>query len=218
VDRIQKHPRKYYNLPDDKYLFLYIFDFNSSVVRKNPLAAILAFKKAFSKSKKNVGLVLKAMNITSDDVIWLSVLKECESDNRIYLLTQTLSRMDLLGLINSIDAYISLHRSEGFGRSIAEAILLQKSIIATGYSGNVDYMSILKIQCVDSNLIELKSSDYHWQEEDDKAMWADPSIDSAAKLMNDACCTSNLKYLTDIFSPVNIGDVMCKVISKMKWA
>jgi glycosyltransferase involved in cell wall biosynthesis len=174
VDRLKKHPRKYYGLPDKKYLFLYVFDFNSSVARKNPMAAVNAFKLAFPQTDKSVGLVLKTMNTNSTNPEWQSFLKECKADKRIHVLTETMDRPDVLGLIDCCDAYVSLHRAEGFGRTIAEAILLNKKIIATKYSGNCDYMYFDGCYSVKSSLINISANEYHWSGAG--MQWADPDF------------------------------------------
>ena len=183
VDRIKRHPRKYYGLPEKKYLFLYVFDFNSTVARKNPMATVKAFKQAFPKKDKSVGLVFKTMNTNPNNPDWQTFFKECKTDKRIHVLTETMDRPDVLGLIDCCDAYVSLHRAEGFGRTIAEAILLNKKIIATNYSGNVDFSSFSEAYLVDVNLISIEKSSYFWLDVNDHATWADVDINSASVKM-----------------------------------
>jgi glycosyltransferase involved in cell wall biosynthesis len=180
VARMKPYPRSHYGLPEGKFLFLYIFDFNSSVARKNPMASVQAFKQAFEPTDNTVGLVLKTMNTKPNNPGWQTFLKECQTDKRIQLITETLDRPEVLGLINACDAYVSLHRAEGFGRTLAEAMLLGKPVVATNYSGNVDYMSQSSTYLVDANLINIKDSEYQWSDIDDKQVWADVSISSAA--------------------------------------
>ena len=183
VDRLKKHPRKYYGLPDKKYLFLYVFDFNSSVARKNPMAAVNAFKQAFPQTDKSVGLVLKTMNTNPANPEWQAFLKECKADKRIYVLTETMDRPDVLGLINCCDAYISLHRAEGFGRTIAEAKLLDKPVIASSYSGNLDYLSSEVDFLVDVTILPIKPREYPWVTDQDLPYWAECAISSAKENM-----------------------------------
>lgn len=104
-----------------------MFDINSSVARKNPIAAVNGFKQAFPQTDKSVGLVLKTMNTNPADPEWQAFLKESKADKRVFVLTETMDRPDVLGLIDCCDAYMSLHRAEGFGRTIAEAILLKQN-------------------------------------------------------------------------------------------
>jgi glycosyltransferase involved in cell wall biosynthesis len=182
VARMKPYPRKHYGLPEKKFLFLYIFDFNSSVVRKNPMAAVQAFKEAFKPTDSSVGLVLKTMNTKPNDSEWQVFLKECQTDKRIQVITVTLDRPEVLGLINACDAYVSLHRAEGFGRTLAEAMLLGKPVIATNYSGNIDFMEKSENQ-VSYKLINLQDESYQWISVSDSAQWADPLLDSSVLAM-----------------------------------
>nr|WP_315226308.1 glycosyltransferase [uncultured Limnohabitans sp.] len=181
VARMKPYPRKHYGLPEKKFLFLYIFDFNSSVARKNPMAAVQAFKQAFAPNDHSVGLVFKTMNTKPNNPEWQAFLKECQTDKRIQLITETLDRPAVLGLINACDAYVSLHRAEGFGRTLAEAMLLGKPVIATNYSGNVDFMQNELAHPVEFILIKLDKSSYQWVDAEDRAVWADAYLMSASK-------------------------------------
>jgi glycosyltransferase involved in cell wall biosynthesis len=183
VARMKPYPRKHYGLPEKKFLFLYIFDFNSSVARKNPMAAVQAFKQAFKPTDNTVGLVLKTMNTKPNNPEWQAFLKECQTDKRIQLITETLDRPEVLGLINACDAYVSLHRAEGFGRTLAEAMLMGKPVVATNYSGNVDFMQNELAYPVEFKLIDVKDAAYQWVSETDNAKWANCQIISAATQM-----------------------------------
>jgi glycosyltransferase involved in cell wall biosynthesis len=183
VARMKPYPRKHYGLPEKKFLFLYIFDFNSSVARKNPMAAVQAFKQAFKPTDNTVGLVLKTMNTKPNNPEWQAFLKECQTDKRIQLITETLNRPEVLGLIYACDAYVSLHRAEGFGRTLAEAMLLGKPVVATNYSGNVDFMQNELGHPVEFKLIDLDNSAYQWVDMHDSAQWADCENISAATQM-----------------------------------
>ena len=183
VARMKPYPRKHYGLPEKKFLFLYIFDFNSSVARKNPMAAVQAFKQAFKPDDNSVGFVFKTMNTKPDNPEWQAFLKECQTDKRIQLITETLDRPALLGLINACDAYVSLHRAEGFGRTLVEAMLLGKPVVATNYSGNLDFMQNELAHPVEFKLIDLDNSAYQWVDMHDSAQWADcESISAATQL------------------------------------
>lgn len=184
VDRLKKHPRKYYGLPEKKYLFLYVFDFNSSVARKNPMAAVNAFKQAFPQTDKSVGLVLKTMNTNPTNSEWQAFLKECKADKRIYVLTETMDRPDVLGLIDCCDVYVSLHRAEGFGRTIAEAIQLEKPVIVTNYSGNIDFSNCMNSSLVSVDIVGVNINEYQWIATSDDAVWADVILNDASVKMN----------------------------------
>ena len=216
VDRMKSRPRDYYGLPDKNFLFLYIFDFNSSVARKNPLATVKAFRLAFNSKERNVGLVLKTMNANPNNIEWQAFIKECRTDTRIRLITDTLDRSDVLGLINVCDAYVSLHRAEGFGRTLAEAMLLGKPVVATGYSGNVDFINIGGIS-VDFELVDVAQNEYQWISKNDNAKWAEVLVDDAAKKILDIFINKNNfikndKKIKSIFSTKSIGEKITKTL------
>jgi glycosyltransferase involved in cell wall biosynthesis len=216
VARMKPYPRKHYGLPDKKFLFLYIFDFNSSVARKNPMAAVQAFKQAFKPTDNTVGLVLKTMNTKPNNPEWQAFLKECQTDKRIQLITETLDRPEVLGLINACDAYVSLHRAEGFGRTLAEAMLLGKPVVATNYSGNVDFMHSELNACVSYQLASLSEQDYQWAESNDQQVWADADVSSAADCMSQIITRAKeqdyaqqLKYFADKkFAPAEVSKLL----------
>ncbi len=185
VARMKPYPRKHYGLPEKKFLFLYIFDFNSSVARKNPMAAVQAFKQAFKPTDNTVGLVLKTMNTKPNNPEWQAFLKECQTDKRIQLITETLDRPEVLGLINACDAYVSLHRAEGFGRTLAEAMLLGKPVVATNYSGNVDFMHAMLAYPVSHTESLVDINTYQWVALDDYSVWAESNIESAVNSMKE---------------------------------
>jgi glycosyltransferase involved in cell wall biosynthesis len=199
VERMKPYPRSHYGLPEGKFLFLYIFDFNSSVARKNPMAAVQAFKRAFVLTDNSVGLVFKTMNTQPNNPAWLAFLKECQTDRRIQIITDTFDRPAVLGLIHACDAYVSLHRAEGFGRTMAEALLLGKPVIATGYSGNVDFMHHARAHNVGHALQTVDPGEYQWLTRSDGAVWAEADInDAAQKMASVAAKTAQKKNINDL--------------------
>jgi glycosyltransferase involved in cell wall biosynthesis len=167
-----------FGLDDNSFVFLFIFDFVSIFERKNPLAIIKAFVKAFD-NKEDVVLVLKCIN---DDLhlAELEILQKYSSDHHITILDGHLSKDDINSLIASCDCYISLHRAEAFGLTMAEAMYLGKPVIATGYSGNMDFMNVSNSFLVKHRLIELEKNYGPYSKGN---VWADPDITHAAELM-----------------------------------
>ena len=224
VDQIaktsKKYTKKYFKLPVRPYLFLYVFDFSSHLERKNPMALIDAFSKAFGpqSAHKNaqVGLVLKVMNTKPDDVLWLAFEKHCAQNKRIHLINQTMDRAEVLGLISACDAYVSPHRAEGFGRTLAEAMLMGKPVVATNYSGNQFFMHPDVTLPVDYELVGVRRNQYHFIENEDEAVWANPSISHLAKQMHKAIEKSKdpkwvalLKaYAQQTFAPERTGGIL----------
>jgi len=215
VARMKPHPRKHYGLPEKKFLFLYIFDFNSSVARKNPMAAVQAFKQAFEPTDNTVGLVLKTMNTKPNNPEWQAFLKECQTDKRIQLITETLDRPEVLGLINACDAYVSLHRAEGFGRTLAEAMLLGKPVIATNYSGNVDFL-IDGTFPVSYKLVPVTENSYQWLDLQDDYVWAEVDINSASEQLlnskNNLLTSKFIEQSINIFHPRNASIDLIELI------
>ncbi|MEZ0387273.1 MAG: glycosyltransferase family 4 protein [Verrucomicrobium sp.] len=165
-------------LPEGKFLFLFMFDMCSVMERKNPLGLIRAFEKAFGKGEK-VALVIKVLRGAAfpDD---FDRLKDAAHAAGVCLIDQALSEDETQSLLNACDAYISLHRSEGFGLTIAEAMLLGKPVIATNYSGNTDFMNPTNSLLVDCEIVPI-TNDLQFYPKGNH--WAEPSIDDAAAKM-----------------------------------
>jgi len=180
VARLKPMTRKALGLPEKRFLYLYVFDSNSYLTRKNPTATLKAFQKAFPEQKTQVSMVFKTMNPKKNNPVYMRFKNKCLADNRVILLEKTLDRGEVLGLIQSCDAYISLHRAEGFGRTIAEAQILGKPTIATDFSGSRDF---LKNNAVSWKRVKLKDKEYPFVMKDDHAWWAEPSIADAARKM-----------------------------------
>jgi glycosyltransferase involved in cell wall biosynthesis len=174
------YQRKDYDLPDHKFLYLFSYDLHSFSSRKNPQAALNAFLEEFNQSGENVGLVIKTIYGEQYPIEYQNLLKLAQDDNRIYVINKTLSRSQMYGLINVCDCYISLHRAEGFGLGMAEAMHLGKPVIGTGYSGNLDFMSKDNSCLVDYELIAVKEGEYPHAS---GQVWADPNIRTARSFM-----------------------------------
>ncbi len=175
--------REAFKLPSKAKLFCFAFDLNSSVDRKNPQACVDAFLAGFpitEFSEQAVGLVIKVHKPTNRNRAWEKLKKLAAEDARIHIIEGTLSRPDLLALYAACDCFISLHRAEGFGRGLAEALQLGLHVICTGYSGNVDFCHEPYADLVDYRLINVKKNQYPHSE---GQVWADPRVEHAAALM-----------------------------------
>jgi len=172
--------RKDLTLPSDRFLFLVMFDGNSWLKRKNPMAAVHAFVSAFPKHRQDVGLVVKAMNVDEKQPDWRALKAIAAHDPRIIIKNEILARAETAGLIHCCDAYVSLHRAEGFGRIMAEAMLLGKPVIATNFSGNTDFTTPQTAYMVDGPMIPLQQGDYsEWEGQ----FWCEPDIQQAVAQM-----------------------------------
>ena len=173
-----KYDRKYFGLPEDKFLFLIMFDFNSTMVRKNPVGAIEAYKKAFDVNDDSVGLVIKTSNTDFDKIE--SVKKLLEGYKNIYFITEVLEKTAVNSLIKDVDVFVSLHRAEGFGIVMAEAMLVNTVCIATNWSSNIEFMN-KDIACmVDYSFVTLEKDASPYRK---GSKWADADTDQAAGYM-----------------------------------
>jgi glycosyltransferase involved in cell wall biosynthesis len=159
---------------------LSVFDCNSWFQRKNPMCAIRAFQQAFPKGRKDVQLVIKMMNSRADLPEYRELMRTAAQDLRIVVIDQFLSRNDMLALLDCADVFVSLHRSEGFGRVVAECMLMGKPVISTNYSGSVDFAFDGTAYVVDGPLVPLKKGDYS---EYEGQHWMDPDVGLAAQAM-----------------------------------
>ncbi|HHC75139.1 MAG TPA: glycosyltransferase family 1 protein, partial [Thiothrix sp.] len=202
---ISTKTRQNFNLPNDTTLFCFSFDLNSSMYRKNPQACVEAFLQAFPDTEQKVGLVIKAHTPKKRNEHWEKLKAVADTDPRLYIIEETLSRPDLLALYQNCDCFLSLHRAEGFGRGIAEALLLDLHVIATAYSGNLDFCEAQTVDLVDYSLIPVGDDQYPYG---NGQVWAEPDIHHAAQLMQqfvNGRQQLNKKVDKQQFAPAMIG-------------
>jgi glycosyltransferase involved in cell wall biosynthesis len=166
-------------LPENRFLFLFFFDFRSFIQRKNPWAALRAFAAAFRDDPSApVNLVIK-MNGTGacpeDYQTFLAL--DAVRDPRVILIDRVMEDREIKELVRLCDCFLSLHRSEGFGRGLAEAMYFGKPVIATGYSGNLDFMNEMNSCLVDCTLVPVGAEEYPYGA---GQRWAEPDVEQAA--------------------------------------
>jgi 2-polyprenyl-3-methyl-5-hydroxy-6-metoxy-1,4-benzoquinol methylase len=159
-------------------VFLFVFDFASYFERKNPLATIQAFCRAFSYDD-DVRLVIKCVNEQLDSEAFDS-MQTLAGQHQVSVQTGYWTAEEMRDLMMACDAYISLHRSEGLGLPIADAMALGKPVIATAWSGNTDFMTVSNSFPVPYELVTLKHDAGPYRA---GATWAEPSVDEAVRLM-----------------------------------
>lgn len=172
--------RRHFDLREDDYVFLCSFDFNSTVARKNPHAVIDAFCQAFPRGDEKVLLLIKSSNGDSNADELVRLLVAAARDLRIVVRDDMLHRHHLQSLYRCADAYVSLHRCEGFGLGMAEAMCLGKPVVATAYSGNLDFMNEANSCLVRYSLIAVEPGQYPHAE---GQHWADADSMHAAEFM-----------------------------------
>jgi len=178
-----------YGLPDNAVLFFFNFDANSSDHRKNPWGVIRAFEAAFTDNERRgpVRLVLKTQNLDTHPEMRTALEEQLDAVNGI-LLNGELPRDRMNGLLGSIDVYASLHRAEGFGLGLAEAMFLGKPVIATAYSGNMDFTTRANSCLVGYARRAVQESDHDLSPHgrvvyEPGLVWAEPNIPQAARWM-----------------------------------
>lgn len=182
-----------FGIDEDKFVFLCTFDFQSSIERKNPLAAIEAFRLAFPPRRNDVCLLIKSSNGHRAIEQLRRLLNAASEDPRIVVRDDVIARAHVQALQRCCDAYVSLHRAEGFGLGMAESMAMGKPVIATGWSGNLDFMNAENSILVEYRLIPVGAGEYP---DSDGARWAEPDVEAAAaamlKLVNEPGLAKNL--------------------------
>jgi hypothetical protein len=180
----EKRERAYFGLSDEPFTFLFMFHMMSVMERKNPLGLIRAFKTAF-RPDEPVRLVLKS-SYGDRHPAQLQELRDTAAGANIVVIDQVYSPDDVLSLMDACDAYVSLHRSEGLGLTMAEAMLMGKPVIATNFSGNVDFMDDSNSLLVPYELVKLG---WPIPPYDGHLEWAQPSVEHAARSTCGVCTT-----------------------------
>lgn len=187
------------------FTLLYIFDAASYIDRKNPFAAIEAFQKAFV-NQEEVCLFLKTINLERSEV-HAELTRVANADKRIIVDNSSYSQNEVVTLIHSCDCYISLHRSEGFGRTIAQAALQKKPIISTYWSGSTDILCESNPLNISFGFKDISENDYPYGL---GQQWAEPNLDDVIQKLKivfkytdaqrDSLGKSNFEYVYQRFS------------------
>lgn len=167
-------------LPDD-FLFMFAFDFHSVLERKNPLGVIEAFKRAFAPGA-GASLVLKSINHEYHPAERERLAVAAADHPDIHLIDRYVSPEDKNAMIASCDCYVSLHRSEGFGLTMAEAMYMGKPVVATRYGGNLEFMTDANSWLVDYELTPIGEGHEPYPA---AGRWASPDVAQAAEHMRD---------------------------------
>jgi glycosyltransferase involved in cell wall biosynthesis len=190
VPEIDRHAARTYaegklGIGPRNFVFFVAFDSFSFVQRKNPVGTLHAFAAAFPDDP-DVRLVIKTQNRRkvrdpAQMRIWEEVDRLIAADPRIILMDETLSYEDLLKLKKGCDCYVSLHRSEGWGFGMIEAMNIGVPVLATAYSGNMDFCTEDTAWLVGYDEVELSPDDYIFVIPGQK--WAEPDVADAARQM-----------------------------------
>ncbi len=194
--------RQRFGIPEDCFAVFFNFDIRSGYDRKNPEGAMEAFALAFPK-EPNVRFVLKVSSADSDSAK-MTALNEKASHlgiaDRLLLITDNLPRKEMLSLIASCDAYLSLHRGEGLGLGMLEAMSVGVTVIATNYGGNTDFCTEETAFLVPYRLVKPQTNFPLYKHVKE---WAEPDVEKAAK------------YLKSVFADCTLRNAKAKAAKRL---
>ena len=174
-----KAERSDFNIPENTFVFLCMYDYGSNQDRKNPRAAIDSFIKAFSDNH-SVHLLIKVHNARDEFQDFIDLKEHVSTQPNISIMNVTLKRQQVYDLIKCCDVFVSLHRSEGFGLGLAEAMYLHKPVVSTNWSAPAEFINEKNGCPVNYELVKLEHDAGHYRA---GQVWANADIDHAAHQM-----------------------------------
>ncbi len=173
--------RRELGIPPESFLFYFAFDALSIPERKNPDGLLRAFAQAVRESSRPLHLLLKINHLDTQPGLGRQLLRRvAEANLPVTLVTRCMSRREVNSLMAACDAYVSLHRSEGLGLPLIEAMHLGKPVLATGYGGVTDFLDDTTGWVVRHSLQVLEEEHGPYPA---GAVWAEPDPEHAAELM-----------------------------------
>ncbi|KIL99573.1 Glycosyltransferase [Paramagnetospirillum magnetotacticum MS-1] len=172
--------RARFGFPEAACVVMAACDLRSSMARKNPLGALAAFRAAFDDDPSRL-LVLKVGGLTGNEAAFETIRRAVDGLGNVLLLTEVLSPEEMDSLIASIDILLSLHRSEGFGLLLAQAMRAGKAVVATDWSGSTDFVTADTAEPVPAHLVTVEDPQRRYGGRNQ--IWADPDLDESARLL-----------------------------------
>ncbi|MBK2297096.1 glycosyltransferase family 4 protein [Francisella philomiragia] len=213
--------RASYGIDNDAFVYIYSFDFNSNYERKNPTSLLQAFKNVVEINPEgdNLQLVIKCNDSYNEKYQSLiALIARLGLDEYVKIIKESLSRQELISLFNASDVYVSLHRAEGLGLGMLEAMSLGLPVVATAYGGNLEFMNEGNSFLVDYTMTTVQEDfgayKAGWQ-------WADPDINLASEYMlllyqNEDVYREKsinaLKYVKNNYNKVDFVKKICDVL------
>ncbi len=171
-------PRRWFGIRESAFALLQFFDLSSYAARKNPEAALVLLAKLRQRAPfRDVQLVLKIKDGERSGAAWAAAQPP---DPQVRLLTEPLDSLGVRSLIAACDCFVSLHRAEGFGRGLGEAMAARRLALGTAWSGNLDFMDPANSLPVRHRLVPVPDGAYPHGE---GQSWAEPDVGHAAELV-----------------------------------
>jgi glycosyltransferase involved in cell wall biosynthesis len=181
IEAERSFERSHFGMDNGRFYFLFSFDYFSHPSRKNPLGVIRAFQAAFPNVVEEVGLVIKSTGAIDQYLdVKFAIVEAARYDKRIIVIDCSFSRDEMLSLIRQSNCYVSLHRSEGFGMGMAEALAFGKPLIGTDFSGSADFLSDRTGFPIPVTIRPVQAGEYFFSEGQN---WAEPDEAAAAEAM-----------------------------------
>jgi len=174
----QQYDKTFFGLEEGLTWFLCMFDVQSTMERKNPLGAVRAYIDAFTGNDDKTGLVIKINN--PNETVMTCLLQETSGIKNIKIVSEPFDKMRINSLISCCDVLISLHRAEGFGLPIAEAMYFGKPVVATNYSANAEFMTPDNSCPVAYTLVDIPAAVPHYG---GHGRWAEPDHGHAVEYL-----------------------------------
>ena len=174
--------RPRFDLEPNDFVVLFAYDVCSSHARKNPEGAVQAFRLGLA-GQPHARMLIKISNLESYPQASRLLSEAIDGDRRVRLLTETLNQQDMAALVDAADVVLSLHRAEGFGMLLAQAMLAGKAVIATNWSGNCDFMDESTSLLVPFRLVPVVDPQGIYT----RGRWAEPDVMLAAQHLR-LCC------------------------------
>lgn len=221
----QGEVRRTYGIAPDDFVVFFNFDFGSGFNRKNPDGAMRAFAKAFP-NESHVRLVFKTKNAKAhpDRVRMLQDLAvELGVSGRYISIDHYVPQRDLFGLTNACDVYLSLHRGEGFGITLAEAMAMGKPVVCTDYSSTTEFCGLGCAMPVSYRLVDVRPDQVDHPYYREVKQWAEADIGEAAGALRrlyedeDFRCQLGLRARKSIrmqFSSENFKESLMRFLDK----
>lgn len=176
--------RRYFGIPEADYTFLFFYDLRSYSTRKNPAGVLKAYRSLLARRPyAKAHLVIKVNGVDTNPAAFEELQQQvADLHNNVTLIQRVMSGNEVKNLVRCCDCFVSLHRSEGYGFGCAEAMSLGHPVIATAYSGNMDYMAPEVSFGVDYQLVPVREGEYPHHE---NQLWAEPDYEQAVGYMVD---------------------------------